>query len=106
MLREAAYYRELGQRIQRARMALGLTQEGLASLVGLTRTSMVNIEKGRQKVLAHTLVRFARSLNVRIEALAQDPTEELKIDELLKDFSESTKKFVRSAIAPAQKEKA
>src|SRR5205809_263541 len=70
VLHETEYYRELGQRVQRARIASALTQESLASLVGLTRTSIVNIEKGRQKVLAHTLVRLSRSLNVAIDELA------------------------------------
>lgn len=91
---EAGYYRELGQRIQRARIAKGLTQEGLASAVGLTRTSVVNIEKGRQKVLAHTLVRLARSLHVGIENLARDAGDDGKIEELLRDLSEPTKQFV------------
>jgi DNA-binding XRE family transcriptional regulator len=103
MLRQAGYYRELGQRIQRTRLGLGLTQEGLAGMVGLTRTSMVNIEKGRQKVLAHTLVKLARSLKVKIDDLARDSADDLKIDDLLRNMPEPTKKFIRSAIAPAQK---
>jgi transcriptional regulator with XRE-family HTH domain len=103
MLRQAGYYRELGQRIQRTRRGLGLTQEGLAGMVGLTRTSMVNIERGRQKVLAHTLVKLARSLKVTIDVLARESSDEVKIDELLRDMPEPTKKFVRSAITPTQK---
>lgn len=97
MLSDAEYYRDLGLRIQRARARLALTQEALASLVGLTRTSVVNIEKGRQKVLVHTLVRFARALKVGVETLAPDPGNPIKIEDLLRDFSEPDRKFVRSA---------
>jgi transcriptional regulator with XRE-family HTH domain len=103
MTRDAEYYRELGRRIQRARLKLGLTQEGLASLVGLSRTSMVNIERGRQKVLAHTLVKLSRSLKVEIKELARDSLDNSKLEELLGDLSEPTQQFVRSAMSPIRK---
>ena|ERR1700728_327445 len=105
MTRHADYYRDLGRRIQRARLELGLTQEALASLVGISRTSMVNIERGRQKVLAHTLVRLARWLKADIKDLARDSANDLEIDDLLNKVSEPTKQFVRAAIAKAVKEK-
>lgn len=66
---------------------------------------MVNIEKGRQKVLAHTLVRLARSLKVKIEVLARDSSEAVEIDDLLSNLSESQKQFVRAAITPGQKDR-
>ena len=103
MVHEAEYYRELGLRIQRSRLRQKLTQENLASLIGLSRTSMVNIERGRQKVLAHTLVRLARALKVELSDLAQVSNEDLKIDDLLQDLPEQTKKFVRSAMSPGKR---
>ena len=39
-------------------------QEDLAARVSLTRTSIVNIEKGRQKLLIHTLILIGRALKV------------------------------------------
>jgi transcriptional regulator with XRE-family HTH domain len=41
----------------------------LAEKVSLTRTTVTNIEKGRQQLLVHTLVDIAKALNVSIELL-------------------------------------
>lgn len=103
MVNEAKYYRDLGQRISVARRKRGLTQEGLASLVGLTRTSMVNIEKGRQKVLAHTLMRLSQSLQMKAEELAPTVVGIGKIEDLLRGLPESDRKFVKSAVAPTER---
>lgn len=46
-----------------------MTQESLAVKVGMTRTSITNIEKGRQKVLSHILVELANALNVPLVEL-------------------------------------
>ena len=63
------FYREVGRRVRRARKARLLTQQALASLVSLTRTSITNIEKGRQKILLHTLADLAKALHVEYAAL-------------------------------------
>jgi transcriptional regulator with XRE-family HTH domain len=52
---EEIFYRDLGSRIRRARLARRLTQQQLADALGLTRTSVANLEAGRQRVPAHTL---------------------------------------------------
>jgi transcriptional regulator with XRE-family HTH domain len=57
-------YRSLGRRAQEARQALGLRQEDLARLVGVTRPSIANMESGRQRTPLHTLVEIARALEV------------------------------------------
>lgn len=41
-----------------------MTQEALASKISLSRTSVINIEKGRQQLLVHTLADIARALKV------------------------------------------
>ncbi|NNN19819.1 MAG: helix-turn-helix transcriptional regulator [Acidimicrobiaceae bacterium] len=104
MKNEFQYYRELGQRIQRERLRQQLTQENLAALVGLSRTSIVNIERGRQKVLAHILVRLASALKTELADLARDSREKMKFDELLENLPEADKQFVRSAVTPAKME--
>lgn len=59
------FYHNVGLLIREARKkANNMTQEALASSVGLTRTSLTNIEKGRQKILLHTFTRIAAALNV------------------------------------------
>ncbi len=52
---QGAFYAEIGRRVRLARERLGLTQDYLAIQIMLSRTSVTNIEKGRQKVLAHTI---------------------------------------------------
>lgn len=61
---EHGFYLQLGRNIRSARVQSGLTQEGLASLVSLTRSSVANVEGGRQKLLAYTLTKFATVLSV------------------------------------------
>lgn len=48
--------------IAKRREALGLTQEQLAHRIGLVRTSVVNIESGRQGIHADTLPMIAKAL--------------------------------------------
>ena len=55
-------YRALGARIEQLRRILDLTQEELASRVGLTRASVANIETNRQRVLLHDVEKFATAL--------------------------------------------
>ena len=62
-------YRMVGERIREERKRQNITQEELASRVGLTRTSITNVEKGRQKLLLHTLVQIADRLGVSPERL-------------------------------------
>jgi len=45
-------------------LLLGDTAEELAKQLSLTRTSVINIEKGRQQVFVHTLTDLARALGV------------------------------------------
>jgi DNA-binding XRE family transcriptional regulator len=52
-----------------------MTQERLGRLVGLSRTSIVNIEKGRQHIALHQLFIFASALKVRPEVLLPSPVD-------------------------------
>jgi transcriptional regulator with XRE-family HTH domain len=78
MIREAEFYEELGRRINDTRKQRGLTQEELAERVGLTRTSITNIEKGRQKVLSHLLVELSGALNIPLSDLLPNPDAEAR----------------------------
>ncbi|SRR5712691_1805416 len=55
-------YEMIGARIRDERRKQHLTQDELASRVGLKRTSITNVERGRQKLLVHTLVEIANCL--------------------------------------------
>jgi transcriptional regulator with XRE-family HTH domain len=53
------FYRRLGTHLRDRRRQQQITQEAMAAHMGLTRTSIVNIEKGRQHLAVHQLVRMS-----------------------------------------------
>lgn len=52
----------LGSKIRLIRETLGLTQDELATRVGMVRASVTNIEIGRQRFLLDGVETFARAL--------------------------------------------
>lgn len=100
MISNQEFYVEVGRRIRQARENLGISQQELASQVSLTRTSVTNIEKGRQKFLAHTLVDLASALQVDLMSLLPKhvfaPATEL--DELLENHPLEEKKWIKAAL--------
>jgi transcriptional regulator with XRE-family HTH domain len=73
-----AIYPRAGRVIKRKRKEKLFKQEALARAAGLTRTSISNIELGRQKILLDTFMRIAM-------ALGTTPTELMK-EILLEDI--------------------
>ncbi|WP_310589398.1 helix-turn-helix transcriptional regulator [Fibrivirga algicola] len=67
------FYQLLGENIKKHRNIRELTQEQLAFAIDLTRTSVVNIEQGRQRPPLYLLVEIAQKLHVTLETLV--PTE-------------------------------
>lgn len=65
-------YKEFGKLIKKSRRAANLTQAGLAKRVGLSRTSITNIEKGRQHINLHMLYVLSDSIGVRPSDLLPD----------------------------------
>ena len=63
------FYRHCGNRITELRTRAQLSQEELGTLVGLGRTSICNIETGRQRILLHQLAHFAKALRVTPETI-------------------------------------
>lgn len=57
-------YRVLGAKIAHRRKELRLKQAEVAEKIGLTRASLANMEKGRQKIMLHQLYRIAAALSV------------------------------------------
>jgi DNA-binding XRE family transcriptional regulator len=58
-----SFYRALGERVRTHRDSVQMKQETLANDLGLTRASIINIEKGRHKPNIHTILQIARILN-------------------------------------------
>jgi len=57
-------YKLIGERIRDERQKKRLTQDELASMIGLKRASITNVESGRQQLLVHTLLQIADSLGI------------------------------------------
>lgn len=66
-----AFYASLGSRIRELRDALGMTQQDLADQLNLARTSVTNIERGRQRLLADQLQAVASALQTNCDELLQ-----------------------------------
>lgn len=62
-------YRQFGQNLRFRRLDLGLTQEAMAKRMKISRSSLVNIEQGRQRLLLHDAFRFARMLKIDFQRL-------------------------------------
>lgn len=60
---KADFYSKIGSNIKAAREKKGVKQHVLAEMLGLSRASVVNIEKGRQHVTLHTLWQIASLLS-------------------------------------------
>lgn len=69
-------YAIIGTRVRVAREAVELSQEQLAAAVGLTRTSITNLEMGRQQTPLHTLYEIANAINVPLKDLLPDYPEQ------------------------------
>lgn len=57
-----AVYAAIGARMRMIREVLAISQGELAERIGLERTSVVNIEAGRQRILAHQIADIAAAL--------------------------------------------
>src|SRR5690242_18988974 len=67
-----AFNRKVGEKIRAKRQERGVSQEALATVLGLKRPSLSNIEKGRQNILLHTIWGIAETLNVNVSELLPD----------------------------------
>lgn len=62
-------YVQIGEAICRQRKALKRSQRLLAEAVGLSRASIVNIERGRHRIQIHVLYEIAAALGVDAHTL-------------------------------------
>jgi transcriptional regulator with XRE-family HTH domain len=98
-----SFYEEFGQRIRRARLNLGLNQEALGHRVGLERSSISNVEKGRQRVQLHMLLEFAAALDVPpIQLLPEDT----RASDPLRRVPADTRPFVQGVLKTAARTRA
>jgi transcriptional regulator with XRE-family HTH domain len=66
------FYVDFGRRVRAAREQQGLTQQALADTLGLTRSSVANIEAGRQRALLHMTAAVSAATGVPAADLLPD----------------------------------
>jgi transcriptional regulator with XRE-family HTH domain len=93
------FYEQFGQRVRTARLGLGLNQEDLGRKVGLERSSISNVEKGRQRVQLHMLVEFAAALDVPPTQLLPDLA---SASDPLRQVPAETRPFVQGVLKSAR----
>ena len=81
--KKAEFDHSLGKRIREAREQARVTQNQLAEAVRLSRTSITNIERGRQGVQVSLLVRIARTLGKNVADLI--PGDDMQITRSLSE---------------------
>jgi transcriptional regulator with XRE-family HTH domain len=91
----------MGRLIRARRKQLQLSQSTLAERVSLTRTSITNIEQGRQKIQIHTLWDIAKALDVHASTLLPPPEkkETEKVRERVKALPPDERKFAESVLS-------
>lgn len=94
-------YEQMGKLVRARRKKLDLTQDDLAQRVNLKRTSITNIEKGRQKIQLHTLFDLAAALEVDPVTLIPSlkAAEAETIRERVRGMRPDEREFVKSVLS-------
>ena len=104
------FYRDVGSRVRAARATAGMTQEDLASELSIGRSSIANLEAGRQRIPLHTLMLIADILKVQPaellprRSISEHVDDFFNVDEQLAKVGEDSRDFVTDAIAQLLKE--
>ncbi len=100
------FYGQVGSRVRDARKAARVTQSQLGDAVNMTRSSITNLEAGRQRIPLHLLVWIAEVLEVEPSALLPGQPlfkDLLHVPDLAEHLStvsdEGMREFVQGAIA-------
>jgi transcriptional regulator with XRE-family HTH domain len=99
------FYALVGSKVRSARVAAEISQEFLASKVGLTRSSVANLEAGRQRIALHLFAAIAQALNKDTCELLPERSQSHRapiisdLQDELADSPESMQSFVRGAVA-------
>ena len=69
MIDDDRLYQTIGKRLRELRKEHHLTQESMAKILGLERTSITNIELGKQRAAVHALYRCCEYFEVPLDHL-------------------------------------
>jgi transcriptional regulator with XRE-family HTH domain len=94
-------YKAIGERVRIARSRIGLTQEALGELIGLGRTSITNIERGRQRMSIHALYALAQALRLKPAALLPSPSPgPVPTLESVEGLTDEEREWIRTVVSP------
>lgn len=101
-----SFYQQFGKKLRQVRREAGLSQVDLAIAIGLTRTSISNIENGRQGVPLCTFGKMVQVLKVQSGTLlpAADVPSASPSPELLR-LPKKEREFIERGIPRLGKEK-
>lgn len=92
------YRRQIGQRIKKCRNELGLTQETMSELVGLTKGYYAQLEIGTSQMSLDTLMALAESFHTTTDYLLYgDKPEECDPDPVINLLHRCSKRELRIA---------
>lgn len=103
---EDSLYKEIGRRIKEFREERGITQQEISDNIHLSRTSITNIEAGRQKIQIHILYQIATLLKVEPNQLLPNINffvEEIELPEKYKELDYEGQEFVKKIIVKLHK---
>lgn len=66
------FYVDMGKKIRAARDNAEMSQSKLARIIGFNRSSVANLEAGRQRVALHLFILIAEALHVEFTTLVPD----------------------------------
>src|SRR5215472_2378364 len=99
-----SFYKQVGENIRKSRAKLDKSQDEVAMTVGLQRSSISNIEKGRQKLLLHTFIEIAGALQTEPSNLLAPRSEpphgaiQWETQKKLSDPPEKASAFIEAAV--------
>lgn len=67
--------KKIGDKLRSAREFLGLTQEQVASVLNMSRNTIVNIENNNRSVKSEELYNFSKLYGVKMEEFVAEETE-------------------------------
>jgi transcriptional regulator with XRE-family HTH domain len=92
-------YQEFGRRLRDARTGRELSQAYVADHVGLSRTSITNIERGRQRISLHLAYLLAEAVRAEPgELLPNSSNDGVVLDRDLHGFDEPVREWVTRVV--------
>jgi transcriptional regulator with XRE-family HTH domain len=94
------FYAELGRRVKQRREELHLSQDEVARALGLTRSSIANLERGEQRISAEAFVTLAAILRIDLANLAPNVSSSTAAAKLVEEKApDAIKAALRAALS-------